>query len=386
MVNFNVSNVEGKMALISKKIVIVVNNSWYAWNMRANLGFAFQKQGYEVVFISPYDKYSENIKEHFRYIDININSKGINPIEDLKTIYMYYKTYKELKPDIVLQYTIKPNIYGTIAASMLNIPTINNIAGLGTLFIKQNFITSIAKWLYKFSQKRATKIFFQNQDDFKMFVEEKLVLQEKCDVLPGSGVDINKFVPIEKKEDDGVFRFLLISRMLWAKGIQEFIDAAKIIKEKYNNVEFQLLGHLDVESPTAISKEQMDIWVKNGFINYLGSSDDVRVEISQADCIVLPSFYREGTPRILLESASMAKPIITTDNVGCKDVVDDGVNGFLCKIKDSEDLALKMEKMLNLSFNERNTMGKAGREKIVKEFDEKIVIEKYLKAIESILK
>ena len=386
MVNFNVSNVEGKMALISKKIVIVVNNSWYAWNMRANLGFAFQKQGYEVVFISPYDKYSENIKEHFRYIDININSKGINPIEDLKTIYMYYKAYKELKPDIVLQYTIKPNIYGTIAASMLNIPTINNIAGLGTLFIKQNFITSIAKWLYKFSQKRATKIFFQNQDDFKMFVEEKLVLQEKCDVLPGSGVDINKFVPIEKKEDDGVFRFLLISRMLWAKGIQEFIDAAKIIKEKYNNVEFQLLGHLDVESPTAISKEQMDIWVKNGFINYLGSSDDVRVEISQADCIVLPSFYREGTPRILLESASMAKPIITTDNVGCKDVVDDGVNGFLCKIKDSEDLALKMEKMLNLSFNERNTMGKAGREKIVKEFDEKIVIEKYLKAIESILK
>ena len=130
----------------------------------------------------------------------------------------------------------------------------------------------------------------------------------------------------------------------------------------------------------------MDIWVKNGFVNYLGSSDDVRVEIAQADCIVLPSFYREGTPRILLESTSMAKPVITTDNVGCKDVVDDCINGFLCNIKDSADLALKMEKMLNLSFDERNTMGKAGREKIVKEFDEKIVIEKYLKAIESILK
>lgn len=368
-----------------KKIAIVVNNSWYAWNMRANLGFAFQKQGYEVIFISPYDKYSENIKEHFRYIDININSKGTNPIEDLKTIYMYYKRYKELKPDIVLQYTIKPNIYGTIAASMLNIPTINNIAGLGTLFIKQNFITSIAKWLYKFSQKRATKIFFQNHDDFKMFVDENLVQKEKCDVLPGSGVDVEKFLPVEKK-DDGIFRFLLVSRMLWAKGIQEFVDAAKIIKQKYKNVEFQLLGHLDVKSPTAISKEQMDIWVKNGFVNYLGSSDDVRVEIAQADCIVLPSFYREGTPRILLESTSMAKPIITTDNVGCKDVVDDCINGFLCNIKDSADLALKMEKMLNLTDSERSSMGKAGREKIVKEFDEKIVIEKYLKAIESILK
>ena len=371
--------------MTKKKIAIVVNNSWYAWNMRANLGFAFQKVGFEVVFICPYDKYSENIKEHFEYIDIKINSKGMNPIEDLKTIYAFYNVYKDIKPDIVLHYNIKPNIYGTIAASMLNIPTINNIAGLGTLFIKQNFVTKIAKFLYKFSQKRATKIFFQNQDDFKMFIDEKLVQKEKCDVLPGSGVDVEKFFPLEKK-DDGIFRFLLVSRMLWAKGIQEFVDAAKIIKQKYKNVEFQLLGHLDVESPTAISKEQMDIWVKNGFVNYLGSSDDVRVEITQSDCIVLPSFYREGTPRILLESASMGKPIITTDNVGCKDVVDDGINGFLCEVKNADDLALKMEKMLNSSFDERNIMGKAGREKIVKEFDEKIVIEKYLKAIESILK
>ena len=134
--------------MTKKKIAIVVNNSWYAWNMRANLGFAFQKVGFEVVFICPYDKYSENIKEHFEYIDIKINSKGTNPIEDLKTIYRYYKTYKKIKPDIVLQYTIKPNIYGTIAASMLNISTINNIAGLGTLFIKQNFVTKIAKFLY----------------------------------------------------------------------------------------------------------------------------------------------------------------------------------------------------------------------------------------------
>ena len=368
-----------------KKIAIVVNNSWYAWNMRANLGFAFQNEGYKVVFICPYDKYSENIKEHFEYVDIEINSKGTNPIEDLKTIYRYYKTYKEVKPDIVLQYTIKPNIYGTISASMLNIRTINNIAGLGTLFIKQNFVTKIAKWLYKVSQRKATKIFFQNQDDFKMFVDEELVQKEKCNVLPGSGVDIEKFKPV-KKEDDGTFRFLLISRMLWAKGIQEFADAAKIIKQKYDNVEFQLLGHLDMKSPTAISKEQMDIWVKDGYVNYLGSSDDVRVEIAQADCIVLPSFYREGTPRILLESASMEKPIITTDNVGCRDVVDDGVNGYLCEVKNANDLANKMKMMISLSIEQRKDMGESGREKIVNEFDEKIVIDKYLEAIEDILK
>ena len=353
--------------------------------MRANLGFAFQKQEFEVVFICPYDKYSENIKEHFEYVDIEINTKGTNPIEDLKTIYRYYKTYKEVKPGIVLQYTIKPNIYGTIAASMLKIPTINNIAGLGTLFIKQNIVTKIAKWLYKVSQGKATKIFFQNQDDFKMFVDEGLVEKERCDVLPGSGVDIEKFKPVVK-EDDGVFRFLLVSRMLWAKGIQEFVDATKIIKQKYSNVEFQLLGHLDMKSPTAISKEQMDIWVKDGYVNYLGSSDDVRIQIIEADCVVLPSFYREGTPRILLESASMEKPIITTDNVGCRDVVDDGVNGYLCEIKNAQDLADKMEMMLNLTDEQRNIMGKAGREKIVNEFDEKIVINKYLEAIEGILR
>lgn len=368
-----------------KKIAIVVNDSWYAWNMRANLGFAFQKEGYEVLFICPYDKYSENIKQYFDYINININTKGTNPIEDIKTIYAYYQIYKKIKPDIVLHYTIKPNIYGTIAANILNIPSINNIAGLGTLFIKQNIVTKIVKILYKFSQKKATKIFFQNQDDFKIFVDEKLVEKMKCDVLPGSGVDINKFLPVNKKQEK-TFKFLLVSRMLWAKGIQDFVLAARIIKEKYENVEFQLLGHLDVASPTAISKVQMDIWEKEGYVKYLGSSDDVRVEIGQSDCIVLPSYYREGTPRILLESASMEKPIITTDNVGCKDVVDDGVNGYLCKIKNPEDLANKMQDILELTAENRENMGKAGRQKMINYFDESIVINKYLKAIKEILK
>ncbi len=370
---------------MNKKIAIVVNNSWYAWNMRANLGFAFQKRGYEVVFISPFDEYSEKLKENFIYEDISINSKGTNPLEDMKTIYYFYKIYKKVKPNIILHYNIKPNIYGTVAASILNIPTINNIAGLGTLFIKQNFITKIAKWLYKFSQKRATKIFFQNSDDFIMFIDEQIVEKYKCDILPGSGVDIEKFKPVEK-QDDGIFRFLIVSRMLWAKGIGEYVEAAKIIKEKYKNIEFQLLGHLDVASPTAISKKQMDIWVNDQIVNYLGSSDNVRVEMSKVDCMVLPSYYREGTPRTLLESASMAKPIITTDNVGCRDVVDDGINGYLCEVKNVEDLVEKMEMMINLSDEERLAMGKAGRKKIVREFDEKIVINKYLESIKEILK
>jgi len=352
--------------------------------MRKNLGLSFQKEGYEVIFICPYDKYSENIKENFKYINIDVDARGVNPFKDLKTIYEYYTIYKKLKPDIVLQYTIKPNIYGTMVASILKIPTINNIAGLGALFIKQNIFTKLAKFLYKISQAKATKVFFQNKDDFEMFKNEGLVRDEKCDVLPGSGVDVDKFTPVEKKHD-GVFIFLLASRMLWEKGIQEFVDAAKIIRAKHKNVEFQLLGPLDTVSSIAISKEQMDIWTTDGCVEYLGSSDDVRLEISKADCIVLPSFYREGTPRILLESASMEKPIITTDNVGCRDVVDDAINGYLCRVRDSQDLAEKMEVMLFLSEDDRSSMGVAGRIKMINEFDEKIVIDKYLSVVKSVL-
>ena len=369
--------------MIKKKIAIVVNNSWSAWNFRANLAFAFKNIGYKVIFISPYDKYSENIKNYFEFQNVEINSKGINPLEDLKLIYNLYKIYKNVRPDVICHYNIKPNIYGTIAASILKIPSISNIAGLGTLFINQNFITKIAKSLYKFSQKKATKIFFQNNEDIKIFLDEKLVQKDKCDVLPGSGVDIKKFKPLEKK-GNGEFKFLLISRMLWAKGIKDFIDAAKIIKEKYHDVDFQLLGYLDMKSPTAITKRQMEMWVSDGNVKYLGDSDDVREQIANADCIVLPSYYREGTPRVLLESASMQKPIITTNTVGCRDVVNDGINGYLCEEKNPKDLADKMEKILKLSNEQRDNMGKAGRIKIIKEFDEKIVIRKYVEAVEAI--
>jgi len=372
--------------ILSKKIAIVSNTSWSLFNFRFNLAKELKKNGYEVILVAPYDNYSDRLKEEFEYHGIWMNNKGTNPKEDIKTILQFYKLYKTIKPDLVLHFTIKPNIYGTIAANMLGIKTINNIAGLGTLFIKQNFITKIAKWLYKYSQSKADKIFFQNSDDYKMFIDEKLVDKNKCDILPGSGVDTNKFVPVDYKKVDAAFRFLLIARMLWDKGVGEYVEAAKIIKQKYKNVEFQLLGFLDVENNSAISKEQMQKWVDAELVNYLGVSDNVTEIILKADCIVLPSFYREGTPRTLLESASMAKPIITTDNVGCRDVVDDGVNGYLCEVKNIKDLADKIEMMLNLTDEQRKSMGKAGRKKIVQQFDEKIVINKYLDAIKDILK
>jgi glycosyltransferase involved in cell wall biosynthesis len=371
---------------LNKKILISINTSWNIINFRLGLLQALQKEGYKIIVLAPKDEYSELFQNYnFEYHDIEMNNKGTNPIEDLKLTISYYKILKKIKPDLMLNYTIKPNIYGTIAANLLKIPTINNIAGLGSLFVNENFITKIAKYLYKYSQDKASKVFFQNNEDFELFTSLGLVDIKKSDVLPGSGINTEKFQPIEKTKNLDKIVFLLISRMLWDKGVGEYVEAARILTKKYPNLEFQLLGFLDVANNSAISNDQMDSWVKEGIINYLGTSDNVQNEISNADCMVLPSFYREGTPRTLLESASMAKPIVTTNNIGCKDVVNDGETGYLCKIKDSTDLASKLELIINMSEEERKTMGQKGREKIKKEFDEEIVINKYLDAIKEIV-
>lgn len=369
---------------MNKKIIICLNTSWNIFNFRLNLARAIKKEGFKVILVAPYDKYSEVLKQEFEYHNIFMNNKGTNPKEDMKTLIEFYKLYKAIKPGIVLNYTIKPNIYGNIACSLLGIKTINNISGLGTVFIKESLITKVVKWLYKYSLGKSSKVFFQNNDDKQLFIINKLVQENKCDLLPGSGIDTNKFIPLEYKKNDNIFRFLLIARMLWDKGIGEYVEAAKIIKQKYPDVEFQLLGSLDAVNTTAISKEQMQSWVEEGLVTYLGVTDDVKEYIKKSDCIVLPS-YREGTPRTLLESASMSKPIITTNTVGCKEVVDDGINGYLCEVKNAQDLAHKMEKMINLNFEERETMGKTGRKKMIKEFDESIVINKYLKTIKEII-
>ncbi len=366
-----------------KTIAVVINTSWNIYNFRLGLLKALQENGYKVVAIAPEDDYSPKLeREGIKFFPITM-SMGTNPFEDFKLTTEFYRLYKQAEPDVILHYTIKPNIYGTIAAKMLNIPSINNIAGLGTLFVKQGLVTVLAKKLYKYSQLHAKQIFFQNNDDLKLFSHENLVKKDQCDVLPGSGVNVTEFKPVEKKED-GVVRFLLIARMLWEKGIGDYVSAAQIIKEKYKNVEFQLLGFLDVDNPSAISKGQMQTWVDQGLVNYLGTTDNVKKYIGKADCIVLPSFYREGVPRTLLEAASMAKPIITTDSIGCKEVVDHGVNGFLCQPKNSESLAEQIQKIMALTPVERAEMGQKGREKIINEFDEKIVIGKYLDAIELI--
>ena len=366
---------------MKKKIAIVSNLSWNLYNFRLSLMNAMRDAGYEVVAIAPYDKYSQKIMDAgFEFHDIKINAQGINPLEDARTTYAFYKLFKKISPDVLCQYTIKPNIYGSFVARYLKIRMINNIAGLGTLFVKESVVTKIATLLYKVSQSKADKVFFQNRDDFNLFTDKGIIAANKCDVLPGSGVDTYRFNQQYKAENKKI-RFLVIARMIWEKGIGEYVQAAREIKKTNFNVEFCLLGFLDVQNPGAITKAEMDAWVEEGVINYLGVSDNVDEIIQTADCVVLPSYYREGTPKTLLESGSSAKPIITTNSVGCRDVVDDGVNGYLCEPRSWEDLKLKMEMFLDLNYAERLVMGMKSREKIKREFDEKIVIDKYLEFI-----
>ena len=368
---------------MNKKIAIISNVSWNLYNFRLSLMVAMRNAGYDVIAIAPQDEYSQKIIDAgFEFHSIKLNSQGINPFQDIQTTMDFYKLFKEISPDFICNYTIKPNIYASLVARGLDIKMINNIAGLGTLFIKQGPVTSIAKFLYKVSQAKADRVFFQNRDDFKLFTDAGLVNRLNCDVLPGSGVDTNRFKPQEKPYSE-VIRFLHVSRMIWEKGIGEYVDAARIIKAKYPNVEFCLLGFLDVANPGAISREQMNEWLEEGVINYLGTSDNVDEIIATSDCMVLASYYREGTPKTLLESASSAKPIITTDNVGCRDVVDHGVNGYLCEPRSVEDLVEKLEMFLALSQEEKQKMGRKSREKVENEFDERIVIKKYLEVLEN---
>lgn len=369
-----------------KTVAISSNTSWYIYNFRKNTILALIEKGYRVIAVSPFDRYSEKLIElGVEYIPIRIDQGGTNPLRDISTFFRFISIYRKCRPDVVLNFTPKNNIYGTLAASIVGAKSINNIAGLGMVFINEGLTSKIARFLYKISQPKASKIFFQNEDDRLLFQQHNLAPLELSDRLPGSGADLSRFT-VSPANDDGVVRFLLIARMLYDKGVGQYVEAARKLKTKYgDNVEFCLLGFLDVNNPSAVSRSDMDGWVKEGIVNYLGISDRVEDEIAKVDCMVLPSFYREGVPKSLLEAGAMGKPIITTDNVGCRETVDDGVNGFLCAPRCSVSLAEKLEAMILLTHIERLEMGDRSREKIEKEFDERIVINKYLESVQAFI-
>ena len=366
------------------KIAVVLNTSWNIYNFRKGLILSLMDKGNEVITIAPKDKFTYKLMDMgCRHIPVKMDSRGANPIKDFLLIWELYYIYKKIKPDIILHYTIKPNIYGTIAASWLRIPVINNVCGLGTMFLKDNLVSKIAIMLYRVAFRFPKKIFFQNDDDRQLFLQRKIVSKKVSDLLPGSGINTRDFQPAQNPNKTGKFTFLLISRLIYDKGIIEYIEAIEMLKQEGMDAKFQLLGPIDAKHKRGIPEEVIQEWIEKNQVEYLGTTEDVRSFIEKADCIVLPS-YREGTPKTLLEAASMGKPIVATNVPGCNNVVLDGKNGFLCNLKDSNDLAIKMKKIFSLEPGKREKMGIESRSYVVENFDESIVISKYLESIEKI--
>lgn len=363
-------------------VVICSNYAWTVYNFRMSLIRRLKAEGYKVIVVTEFDGYENQIGLEVDNIEpLFISRKGVNPFVDFFTIVDLVRLLIKFKPDILLTFSIKPVIYGSIAAKILKIQSIVMITGLGTAFITDNWITNVVKQLYRFALSSVSVVFFQNIDDRDIFVQHELVDKKICRYTPGSGVDIDIFT-YSTLPNSPEITFLLIARMLWDKGIGEFLEAAKTIKLKYSNVRFQLLGPLGVQNRTSIKKNEVESWQNEGFIEYLGETDDVTKFIEKASCIVLPS-YREGTSRVLLEAAAMGRPLIATDVPGCREVVEDGVTGFLCKPRDYADLSHKIELMLKLPYESRQVMGARGREKIENEFRQEIVCDLYIDAIKS---
>lgn len=361
------------------KIIFVSNLSWNLFNFRLGLMKFLKGRGHEVLFCAPQDPYTEQLKGlGFRFIAIKVDRKGTNLASDFLFLLRLLAVYMKEKPGLVLHYTIKPNIYGSIAAKLSGTRCVNTVSGLGFIFISKGLYFNPVKLLYSISSRFCEYTFFHNHDDLSFFVKNKIISSGKAVLVKGSGINADFFAPVARDNGEaaGVFKFLFIGRLLWDKGILEFVESARVIKQRYPDVKFLLLGPIDKGNPAVVPEEKINSWQSQGIIEYLGEVCDVRPVVSQSDCVVLPS-YREGAPRALLEAASMEKPVIATDTPGCREVVDHGINGFLVKVKDAQGLAEAMLKIIELPEDKRAIMGRKGREKVLREFDEKRVIEEY---------
>ena len=366
------------------KIIFVSNISWGLFTSRKGIMAELKRRGHEVSFCTTPDEYTGKLEaEGFKFIPISVDRKGTNLFKDLLLTLRLFAIYRRERPSLVFHNSIKPNIYGSIAARLAGVRCANTMSGLGYMFIRKNAFFSLVKFLYTIACAFSEKTFFQNKDDLILFLDKKIIRPEKAVLVRGSGVNADFFTPEYckgRKRPENNFVFTFTGRILWDKGVGEFIEAAKIIKTKYPFSKFGIIGMIDNGNPAAVPRSEIDLWQKNHIAEYLGEFSDVRPFICASDCVVLPS-YREGTPKSLLEASAMEKPIITTDVPGCREVIEDGVTGFIVPIRNVTKLAEAMRKILELSSEERVAMGKAGREKVVVEFSESKVIESYLREL-----
>jgi glycosyltransferase involved in cell wall biosynthesis len=365
----------------NKLIAFVSNSAWSVYNFRLDVIRYLIDQGFQVLVLAPDDEYSAYLQQSgCRFIPLHFNNKTENPFQDLAFYRQLKSLYKQYQPDFVFHYVAKPNIYGSLAAAAVGIPSVAVITGLGYPFAKKNWLYHIVKTLYKRALRKTKEVWFLNNEDAKVFISGKIVNIEKVKVLPGEGVDTDYFSvhAVNRKKEKKPFTFLMSTRLLKSKGISLYADAARIIKKKNYDVRFELIGFFEQHHPDSILKEELERWEKEGLIHYGGFAKDVRPFLQQANCFVFPSFYSEGVPRCLMEAASMELPVITSNNRGCKEVVLNNSTGYLCHVQDPFDLADKMEKIINLAPEERQRMGRNGRALVIRKFNIKKVIEEYV--------
>jgi glycosyltransferase involved in cell wall biosynthesis len=372
---------------MGKNIVIIENHIISTNTVRQNLTLALMAEGYQVTVLSTGSEKELALARRKGFTVVDIGTSNTKPTEVLRYVVKLYQAIKKAEADICLTFTIRPAIWGNVVTRLLGIPTITNITGIGPLAESNSLIYKIARTLYRFVLQKTALVFFQNKDDRQIFLSKNFVKEQQTQTIPESGVDYEYFKPIPRTNKPEGFVFLFIGRLIKDKGILEYVEAAKILKDNYPDMQCQILGPYYSQNlkENIITEKQIVQWLDDGIVTHLGAADDVRPFIADADCIVLPS-YREGMSNVLLESGSMQKPCIASDTTGCNDIIVDQHTGLLCAVKNAADLAIKMQQMMSFSEAQRQQMGINARERVIEKFAKKIVVDAYLSAIERLLK
>lgn len=353
-----------------KTIALVSNNCWSLYNFRMEVIRYFLSKGFRVIAIAGKDDFQQElISLGCEYVEVSFKNSSVTPFSDLRAYWRLKKIYKKEKPEIIFHYVTKPSIYGSIIAGKLQIPSIAVITGLGYVYASNSWLRFPVSFLFRKALARASEVWFLNRENAGYFTGRKIIPAGRSRILPGEGIDTGFFYPEHKERDEKPFIFLMVSRLLWSKGVGLYMQAAETLKSKGFNAVFRLQGRPEHGHPESVMIEDLKSWEEKGFMQNLGFSKDVRQALSSADCFVLPTYYEEGIPRSIMEACSMAIPVIASDQTGCNFIIEDKVNGLLCKPRDPNDLADKMIQMMQMSKSERTEMGKKGREKMIAEFD-----------------
>ncbi|SYZ77873.1 glycosyltransferase family 4 protein [Trichococcus shcherbakoviae] len=359
-----------------KRILILSNHFITLYNFRKEIIQTMKKTGHEVYISIPESSDNKFFSDMgCIIIETPIDRRGINPVRDFELIIKYITIMREIKPDIIFSYTIKPNIYGSIASNITKNRQINNITGTGATFLNKTLVSEIVKFLYKISIKKSCKVYFQNSGDKDLFVKDKMVKNNYA-LLPGSGVNLKKFQLCKFPSDEEV-NFIFMGRVMELKGIDQYLETAKVVKEKFPNTNFYIAGFIEEDKYKPI----IDEYNTNGIINYLGFQKDVKSWIERCHCTILPSHGGEGVPNVLLESAAMGRVCIASSISGSKDAVEDKVTGYLFKAGSAADLTDKVQQFLDLKYEYKVKMGLSGRAKVEKEFDRQIIIDAYVNEV-----